>query len=139
MAYRNTFFRWLFLYSLTFGLTYVLKLFTYLCPETGQVKNGFPGRDLREKRIDSAMRNKLTHDILSAQPNVLGYAQQVSQGIPSARVQLFPHIPHRRFTSAAPVFSPSRGKRLLLPGCVQLPEPDIGMSGSVLLLLVGVK
>uniref|UniRef100_UPI00359C2D8A hypothetical protein n=1 Tax=Faecalicatena contorta TaxID=39482 RepID=UPI00359C2D8A len=25
----------LFLYSLTFGLTYVLKLFTYLCPETG--------------------------------------------------------------------------------------------------------
>ena len=37
MAYRNTFFRWLFLYSLTFGLTYVLKLFTYLCPETGQV------------------------------------------------------------------------------------------------------
>ena len=35
MAYRNTFFRWLFLYSLTFGLTYVLKLFTYLCPETG--------------------------------------------------------------------------------------------------------
>lgn len=36
MAYRNTFFRWLFLYSLTFGLTYVLKLFTYLCPETGQ-------------------------------------------------------------------------------------------------------
>ena len=43
MAYRNTFFRWLFLYSLTFGLTYVLKLFTYLCPETGQkspVKQG---------------------------------------------------------------------------------------------------
>ena len=38
MAYRNTFFRWLFLYSLTFGLTYVLKLFTYLCPETGQEK-----------------------------------------------------------------------------------------------------
>ena len=38
MAYRNTFFRWLFLYSLTFGLTYVLKLFTYLCPETGQVR-----------------------------------------------------------------------------------------------------
>ena len=37
MAYRNTFFRWLFLYSLTFGLTYVLKLFTYLCPETGQM------------------------------------------------------------------------------------------------------
>ena len=37
MAYRNTFFRWLFLYSLTFGLTYVLKLFTYLCPETGQI------------------------------------------------------------------------------------------------------
>ena len=37
MAYRNTFFRWLFLYSLTFGLTYVLKLFTYLCPETGHV------------------------------------------------------------------------------------------------------
>ena len=37
MAYRNTFFRWLFLYSLTFGLTYVLKLFTYLCPETGQL------------------------------------------------------------------------------------------------------
>ena len=36
MAYRNTFFRWLFLYSLTFGLTDVLKLFTYLCPETGQ-------------------------------------------------------------------------------------------------------
>ena len=35
MAYRNTFFRWLFLYSVTFGLTYVLKLFTYLCPETG--------------------------------------------------------------------------------------------------------
>ena len=39
MAYRNTFFRWLFLYSLTFGLTYVLKLFTYLCPETGQEEN----------------------------------------------------------------------------------------------------
>ena len=39
MAYRNTFFRWLFLYSLTFGLTYVLKLFTYLCPETGQHQN----------------------------------------------------------------------------------------------------
>ena len=37
MAYRNTFFRWLFLYSLTFGLTYVLKLFTYLCPETGHL------------------------------------------------------------------------------------------------------
>lgn len=42
MAYRNTFFRWLFLYSLTFGLTYVLKLFTYLCPETGH--------GLKEKR-----------------------------------------------------------------------------------------
>lgn len=42
MAYRNTFFRWLFLYSLTFGLTYVLKLFTYLCPETGQ--NGCLGK-----------------------------------------------------------------------------------------------
>ena len=40
MAYRNTFFRWLFLYSLTFGLTYVLKLFTYLCPETGQRGGG---------------------------------------------------------------------------------------------------
>ena len=40
MAYRNTFFRWLFLYSLTFGLTYVLKLFTYLCPETGH-RGGF--------------------------------------------------------------------------------------------------
>lgn len=40
MAYRNTFFRWLFLYSLTFGLTYVLKLFTYLCPETGQGEAG---------------------------------------------------------------------------------------------------
>lgn len=40
MAYRNTFFRWLFLYSLTFGLTYVLKLFTYLCPETGQKCRG---------------------------------------------------------------------------------------------------
>lgn len=38
MAYRNTFFRWLFLYSLTFGLTYVLKLFTYLCPETGHLR-----------------------------------------------------------------------------------------------------
>ena len=36
MAYRNTFFRWLFLYSLTFGLTYVLKLFFFLFPETGQ-------------------------------------------------------------------------------------------------------
>ena len=49
MAYRNTFFRWLFLYSLTFGLTYVLKLFTYLCPETGhtgtsrqEFRNGIP-------------------------------------------------------------------------------------------------
>ena len=41
MAYRNTFFRWLFLYSLTFGLTYVLKLFTYLCPETGQPASVF--------------------------------------------------------------------------------------------------
>ena len=41
MAYRNTFFRWLFLYSLTFGLTYVLKLFTYLCPETGQCGEGW--------------------------------------------------------------------------------------------------
>ena len=40
MAYRNTFYRWLFLYSLTFGLTYVLKLFTYLCPETGQPGGG---------------------------------------------------------------------------------------------------
>uniref|UniRef100_UPI001A9B27E2 hypothetical protein n=1 Tax=Faecalicatena contorta TaxID=39482 RepID=UPI001A9B27E2 len=30
----------LFLYSLTFGLTYVLKLFTYLCPETGQSRDG---------------------------------------------------------------------------------------------------
>lgn len=40
MAYRNTFFRWLFLYSLTFGLTYVLKLFTYLCPETGHEWRG---------------------------------------------------------------------------------------------------
>ena len=43
MAYRNTFFRWLFLYSLTFGLTYVLKLFTYLCPETGQGLHQIPG------------------------------------------------------------------------------------------------
>ena len=43
MAYRNTFFRWLFLYSLTFGLTYVLKLFTYLCPETGQEASPAPG------------------------------------------------------------------------------------------------
>lgn len=43
MAYRNTFFRWLFLYSLTFGLTYVLKLFTYLCPETGH-QEGEAGR-----------------------------------------------------------------------------------------------
>ena len=42
MAYRNTFFRWLFLYSLTFGLTYVLKLFTYLCPETGHRKVDAP-------------------------------------------------------------------------------------------------
>ena len=42
MAYRNTFFRWLFLYSLTFGLTYVLKLFTYLCPETGQKPGSQP-------------------------------------------------------------------------------------------------
>ena len=41
MAYRNTFFRWLFLYSLTFGLTYVLKLFTYLCPETGHLQCDF--------------------------------------------------------------------------------------------------
>lgn len=42
MAYRNTFFRWLFLYSLTFGLTYVLKLFTYLCPVSaaGLIKAG---------------------------------------------------------------------------------------------------
>lgn len=46
MAYRNTFFRWLFLYSLTFGLTYVLKLFTYLCPETGQDGERMP----REKK-----------------------------------------------------------------------------------------
>ena len=30
MAYRNTFFRWLFLYSLTFGLTYVLKLDSFV-------------------------------------------------------------------------------------------------------------
>lgn len=43
MAYRNTFFRWLFLYSLTFGLTYVLKLFTYLCPETGHQSAKRPG------------------------------------------------------------------------------------------------
>lgn len=42
MAYRNTFFRWLFLYSLTFGLTYVLKLFTYLCPETGHAWDRLP-------------------------------------------------------------------------------------------------
>ena len=42
MAYRNTFFRWLFLYSLTFGLTYVLKLFTYLCPETGHISRSCP-------------------------------------------------------------------------------------------------
>ena len=50
MAYRNTFFRWLFLYSLTFGLTYVLKLFTYLCPETGhkiERKPGQPGHITR--------------------------------------------------------------------------------------------
>lgn len=49
MAYRNTFFRWLFLYSLTFGLTYVLKLFTYLCPETGhvEVEQGSPGYGIR--------------------------------------------------------------------------------------------
>ena len=46
MAYRNTFFRWLFLYSLTFGLTYVLKLFTYLCPETGQPDIGMSGNGL---------------------------------------------------------------------------------------------
>lgn len=44
MAYRNTFFRWLFLYSLTFGLTYVLKLFTYLCPETGHIPKHFPAQ-----------------------------------------------------------------------------------------------
>ena len=47
MAYRNTFFRWLFLYSLTFGLTYVLKLFTYLCPETGHLS--VCGEPVREK------------------------------------------------------------------------------------------
>lgn len=46
MAYRNTFFRWLFLYSLTFGLTYVLKLFTYLCPETGQTPAWNAERDV---------------------------------------------------------------------------------------------
>ena len=49
MAYRNTFFRWLFLYSLTFGLTYVLKLFTYLCPETGQCPDT-SRRSCRRKR-----------------------------------------------------------------------------------------
>lgn len=49
MAYRNTFFRWLFLYSLTFGLTYVLKLFTYLCPETGhEMGNGCLGMTSQE-------------------------------------------------------------------------------------------
>ena len=50
MAYRNTFFRWLFLYSLTFGLTYVLKLFTYLCPETGHTAGDFEAVHLRRAR-----------------------------------------------------------------------------------------
>ena len=51
MAYRNTFFRWLFLYSLTFGLTYVLKLFTYLCPETGQYETA-------ERKTDPSLRKE---------------------------------------------------------------------------------
>ena len=48
MAYRNTFFRWLFLYSLTFGLTYVLKLFTYLCPGAHPYKLGASCREVGE-------------------------------------------------------------------------------------------
>lgn len=51
MAYRNTFFRWLFLYSLTFGLTYVLKLFTYLCPETGHGILREPGSETVNDRV----------------------------------------------------------------------------------------
>ena len=54
MAYRNTFFRWLFLYSLTFGLTYVLKLFTYLCPETGQAARC--GEVLTQKKLPMRAR-----------------------------------------------------------------------------------
>ena len=53
MAYRNTFFRWLFLYSLTFGLTYVLKLFTYLCPETGQMSSTMPHSGILELILTS--------------------------------------------------------------------------------------
>lgn len=53
MAYRNTFFRWLFLYSLTFGLTYVLKLFTYLCPETGQTHPVISGAAICEETVTS--------------------------------------------------------------------------------------
>ena len=59
MAYRNTFFRWLFLYSLTFGLTYVLKLFTYLCPETGQDgswKSPVCGEVLTQKKLPTRAR-----------------------------------------------------------------------------------
>lgn len=51
MAYRNTFFRWLFLYSLTFGLTYVLKLFTYLCPETGHGKGLSEDKQLEDTSL----------------------------------------------------------------------------------------
>lgn len=59
MAYRNTFFRWLFLYSLTFGLTYVLKLFTYLCPETGQEGGGGGGLGYTDVQLPGVSNEKI--------------------------------------------------------------------------------
>ena len=64
MAYRNTFFRWLFLYSLTFGLTYVLKLFTYLCPETGQASKKIKKWILLLQRINNKMKQALRINII---------------------------------------------------------------------------
>ena len=67
MAYRNTFFRWLFLYSLTFGLTYVLKLFTYLCPETGQEYGGLG----RYAGVNRTKRKKTENqDNLDTEPKI---------------------------------------------------------------------
>ena len=71
MAYRNTFFRWLFLYSLTFGLTYVLKLFTYLCPETGHKKEGKPGRP-----------GHITRSLMASRAGARNFCDSESQKLP---------------------------------------------------------
>ncbi|RYT13870.1 hypothetical protein EAI89_16450, partial [Eubacterium sp. am_0171] len=54
----------LFLYSLTFGLTYVLKLFTYLCPETGQISDKMADSADTQKKSDDFFRRVLRIDTM---------------------------------------------------------------------------